>query len=74
MTKWDQDQKHFITNGTCLINAVRGGLFGNGKGNADPQGKVAEGDRISVLLYLDASWMRLDAFPTATTSGADGVS
>ena len=55
MTKWDHVKKHFITNSTCLINAVRGGLFGNGKGNADPQGKFAEGDRISVLLCLDAS-------------------
>jgi hypothetical protein len=36
----------------------RGCLFGNGKEGADQQGEFAKGDRIGVLLDLDAGWMR----------------
>ena len=32
--------------------------YGNGKSNADPQGGFATGDRIGVLLDLDAGWLR----------------
>jgi hypothetical protein len=40
------------------IDAGSGSLCGNGKDYADKQGKFDEGDRIGVLLDLDAGWMR----------------
>jgi hypothetical protein len=43
--------------GYCIAGAS-GGLRGNGKVNADEQGQFATGDRIGVLLDLDAGWMR----------------
>ena len=55
----DHDEDHDETNGAYYIHAPDGGLFGNGKDCADPQGAFAEGDRIGVLLDLDAGWMRL---------------
>ena len=43
-----------------FINGYSGSRrWGNGKAMADPQGDFAEGDRIGVLLDLDAGWMRL---------------
>jgi hypothetical protein len=52
----DHDKYH--TSDVCFIGGASGALHGNGKCNAYPQGKFAEGDRISVLLDLDAGWMR----------------
>ena len=54
----DHDKKHFDTNDAYHIYGVSGGLFGNGKYNSDRQGKFAKGDRIGVLLDLDAGWLR----------------
>ena len=55
----DYDKEHHRTNDAYLIWGFNGGLWGNGKNRADPQGQFAEGDRIGVLLDLDAGWMRL---------------
>jgi hypothetical protein len=55
----DHDKYHHRTNDAYFIHGYRGGLYGNGKYGADPQGKFAQGDRIGVLLDLDAGWMRL---------------
>jgi hypothetical protein len=54
----DHDKDHYNTNDAYYINGYRGALCGNGKSNADPQGPFAEGDRIGVLLDLDAGWLR----------------
>jgi hypothetical protein len=42
----------------CFIRGSNGTLCGNGKRGADKQGKFEPGDRIGVLLDLDAGWMR----------------
>jgi hypothetical protein len=55
----DHDKAHFHTNDAYYIYGGSGGLYGNGKVDADPQGGFATGDRIGVLLDLDAGWMRL---------------
>ena len=55
----DHDKSHDRTNDAYFFDWYDGSLFGNGKRNADPQGPFAEGDRIGVLLDLDAGWMRL---------------
>jgi hypothetical protein len=55
----DHDKSHFQTNVAYYIDGHSGGLWGNGKTDADPEGKFAKGDRIGVLLDLDAGWMRL---------------
>ena len=55
----DHDKTHYHTNDGYFIYGFKGGLWGNGKSDADPQGKFAQGDRIGVLLDLDAGWMRL---------------
>ena len=54
----DHDKFHAFTNDAYYITGYDGGLCGNGKRGADPQGKFATGDRIGVLLDLDAGWMR----------------
>jgi hypothetical protein len=54
----DHDKGHQLTNDAYFIDGHFGSLFGNGKGSTDPQGKFAAGDRIGVLLDLDAGWMR----------------
>jgi hypothetical protein len=54
----DHDKMHIRTNDACLIDAGDGSLCGNGKINADMQGAFAEGDRVGVLLDLDAGWLR----------------
>jgi hypothetical protein len=54
----DHDKGHYNTNDAFFIHGANGSLWGNGKNNADPQGKFAMGDRIGVLLDLDAGWMR----------------
>ena len=46
------------TNDAYHIYVANGGLFGNGKGQTDQQGRFAVGDRIGVLLDLGAGWMR----------------
>jgi hypothetical protein len=46
------------SNDVYFITGLYGGLCGNGKVNSDKQGKFAKGDRIGVLLDLDAGWMR----------------
>ena len=55
----DHDKDHRYTNDAHLIDGFNGALYGNGKDRADPQGRFATGDRIGVLLDLDAGWMRL---------------
>ena len=55
----DHDKEHYNTNGAYFIFGFNGSLWGNGKPGADRQGAFAQGDRIGVLLDLDAGWMRL---------------
>jgi hypothetical protein len=55
----DHDKGHSRTNDAYFIDGGDGALVGNGKRYADPQGPFAEGNRIGVLLDLDAGWMRL---------------
>ena len=55
----DHEKSHCDTNDAYFIAGASGGLCGNGKRGADWQGKFAQGDRIGVLLDLDAGWMRL---------------
>jgi hypothetical protein len=55
----DHDTRHWNTNDAYLIDAFSGSLYGNGKRNADRQGRFAKGDRVGVLLDLDAGWLRL---------------
>ena len=52
------DKMHWNTNDAYFIDALDGGLCGNGKSCDDPQGAFAEGDRVGVLLDLDAGWLR----------------
>ena len=54
----DHDKYQHTTNDAYYIYGYGGALYGNGKMNADPQGGYATGDRIGVLLDLDAGWMR----------------
>jgi hypothetical protein len=53
----DHDKNH--CSDAYFISGADGSLCGNGKSHADPQGQFAAGDRIGVLLDLDAGWMRL---------------
>jgi hypothetical protein len=56
----DHDKSHHrFSNDAYFIHGKHGALWGNGKISADEQGAFAEGDRIGVLLDLDAGWMRL---------------
>jgi hypothetical protein len=55
----DHDKEHHTTNDAYFINGYLGSLCGNGRSWADEQGQFAKGDRIGVLLDLDAGWMRL---------------
>jgi hypothetical protein len=55
----DHDKGHQVSNGAYFIGGASGSLYGNGKKRADPQGPFATGDRIGVLLDLDAGWMRI---------------
>jgi hypothetical protein len=50
----DHDKGHYDTNDAYFTHAGNGSLYGNGKCNDDNQGKFAEGDRVGVLLNLDA--------------------
>ena len=54
----DHDEGHYNTNDAYFIDACDGSLCGNGKQDADKQGAFAVGDRVGVLLDLDAGWLR----------------
>jgi hypothetical protein len=54
----DHNESPFDTHGACYIYAGDGALWGSGKRGAEPQGKFAPGDRVGVLLDLDAGWLR----------------
>jgi hypothetical protein len=54
----DHNKDHHDTNDAYYIFGYDGSLFGNGKQYADEQGGFAKGDRIGVLLDLDAGWLR----------------
>jgi hypothetical protein len=54
----DHDKDHYRSNDACYMYTGSGSLCGNGKFEADIQGKFAEGDRIGMLLDLDAGWLR----------------
>ena len=49
---------HYGGNEALFADGYSGGLYGNGKCGHDKQGQFATGDRIGVLLDLDAGWMR----------------
>jgi hypothetical protein len=55
----DHDKGHAGTNDAYYILGYSGARYGNGKSDVDPQGKFAKGDRIGVLLDLDAGWLCL---------------
>jgi hypothetical protein len=55
----DHDKGHDSTIGGYDVFGLDGTLYGNGKSGTDKQGKFATGDRIGVLLDLDAGWMRI---------------
>jgi hypothetical protein len=54
----DHEMTHWETNNAYYLNGEDGALEGNGKDGAHPQGTLASGERIGVLLDLDAGWMR----------------
>jgi hypothetical protein len=54
----DHDKDHVVTTDAYLIDPYNGSVWGNGNEDADPQGKFAQGDRVGVLLDLDAGWLR----------------
>jgi hypothetical protein len=54
----DHDKRHYNSNDAYFIDAGDGGLYGNDKFSTDRQGEFAEGDRVGVLLDLDAGWLR----------------
>jgi hypothetical protein len=54
----DHDEDQSKNNDAYFIDASDGALEGNGKEEADQQGEFEEGDRIGVLLDLDAGWLR----------------
>jgi hypothetical protein len=55
----EHDKVHMYGNDAYFIRGTSGALWGNGKVMADRQGEFAAGDRIGVLLDLDAGWMRV---------------
>jgi hypothetical protein len=54
----DHDEGHHTGDDAYFIYGLYGGLCGTGKDVDDRQGMFATGDRIGVLLDLDAGWMR----------------
>jgi hypothetical protein len=58
----DHDKGHQYSSDAFYIYAGSGGLYGNDgkskKSNAHRQGKFVPGDRVGVLLDLDAGWLR----------------
>jgi hypothetical protein len=56
----DHDKSHDGTNDAYFIRGYNGALCGNGNGKSHVVPRAfAQGDRIGVLLDLDAGWMRL---------------
>ena len=55
----DHNTNHATGNDAYFIGGSSGALYGNGKCYADRQGQFATGDRIGVLLDLDAGWLRI---------------
>ena len=55
----DHDKNHMHGNDAYFIHRYNGALCGNGKSSADEHSTFSTGDRIGVLLDLDAGWMRL---------------
>jgi hypothetical protein len=53
-----KDHTYFGTTDAYFIEGYEGSLCGNGKLGAEPRGNFLTGDRIGVLLDLDAGWMR----------------
>jgi hypothetical protein len=72
----DHDEFQHSGSNTYFIAGFSGGLFGNFKINADPQGALLQGDRVGVMLDLDAGWMRFfrngKRFGPGYTSGVTG--
>ena len=56
----DHDKDHINSKGTYFMWTGNGSLCGSGKGdsNGQPQGKYRQGDRVGMLLDLDAGWLR----------------
>ena len=54
----DLETHHYNTNNAWYLHPDNGGLFGQGKSDESPQGKLAVGDRVGVLLNLDEGWLR----------------
>jgi hypothetical protein len=54
----DHDKDHHNTDDAYYISGYNGSLYGNDKEEDDEQGGFAKGDRIGVLLDLDAGWLR----------------
>jgi hypothetical protein len=53
------DETHEESDDAYYIWSMDGSLFGNGRSYGDPQGvEFVTGDRIGVLLDLDAGWLR----------------
>jgi hypothetical protein len=55
----DHDKNHCGGNDAYFIHGTSGALYGNGTSCDDLQGRFATGDRIGVLLDLDAGWLRI---------------
>jgi hypothetical protein len=54
----DLEEYHYNTDNAWYFFGPDGSLDGNGKSYSDPQGKIAVGDRIGVLLDWDAGSLR----------------
>ena len=58
----DHDRQHHNSAPRCdsalLMDAQRGALFGSRLRGGHPAGRLDSGDRVGVLLDLDAGWMR----------------
>jgi hypothetical protein len=55
----DHDEDHHDSNDAYYIFGGDGTLNGNGKYDDDHQDGFAKGDRIGVLLDLDAGWLHI---------------
>jgi hypothetical protein len=54
----DHGKSHAVADYAYYIATQHGALWGNGSRGTDAQGGFASGDRVGVLLDLDAGWMR----------------
>jgi len=54
----DLETYHYDADNAWYFYAGRGTLYGQGKDNESPQGRLAVGDRVGVLLNLDEGWLR----------------